>query len=199
MQMRATRTLVLMTALFGSVVLVPAQSGKPATAAYALQTTVTPPSNAAFAGLNFMANVGSFKALGSEKDPVQGTLEMTFTGTVLVSGLFQGSTVNVSGSVRKEYETKDHSKQVYFGTGRLVLSGKARAVQFFGRDMKARFYGMAIFRLYGEFDKNLDTGSYWFDGGEKVAWGTGGMPVVVPNAQAQPTKARVRINGGSGK
>jgi len=138
------------------------------------------------ATLNFESKVGSFKLLGANDVPAEGSLVFSFRGTVLVSGL-QG-TVTPSGNVRKEYDNAVHKKTIYHGDGKLAINGKVSGVQFFGRDLNAKFDGWGIVRLFGEFDKNLDTGSYWFADGVKKPWGSGGLPVYVP----QPA----RMGGG---
>jgi hypothetical protein len=128
--------------------------------------------------LDFKTSVGSFKLLGSEH-PAHGRLEISFTGTVLVSGLTSG-TVTPSGGVGKEYDNAQHKKQVFHGKGKIVVDGEFEAIQFFGRDLTGTFTGLGIFRLYGEFDKNLNTGDYWYEGGEHHDWGTGGSQLTVP-------------------
>lgn len=138
--------------------------------------------------LNFETHVGSFKAMGADH-PAHGLMQISFTGTVLISGL--NGTVSMQGNIKKEYENAQHKKQVYHGSGKMTVSGEFQGIQFFGRDLKGTFTGLAIFRMYGEFDKNLETGSYWYDGGEHKDWGTGGMQVTVPGmnlkAMQRPT------------
>jgi hypothetical protein len=128
--------------------------------------------------INFKSNIGSFKLMGTDI-PAKGVLEVEFTGTLLVSGLVSGSAIPSTGLVR-EYNSAKYKKQVYHGTGKLILNGSFAAVQFFGRNVSGKFTGLGIFRFYGEFDKNLDTGDYWYDGGDHNFWGTGGAQVTVP-------------------
>lgn len=101
-----------------------------------------------------------------------GRLELSFTGTLLISG-YKGDAAAVSGNVRKEYDEK--GRTVYFGTGKVVFSGNWRGIQWFGRDFKAVWYGTGIVRIRGEFDKDLNTGEYWFnDPNDKQYWATQG-------------------------
>ncbi|MGV3619025.1 MAG: hypothetical protein ACO1SV_27170 [Fimbriimonas sp.] len=174
-----------------------------ATAQQAAPTTPAKPSTtvpaSAYKGLTFSTNVGSFKLLGGGDVPPQGKLTIQFTGTVLVSGLYKDGKVTTSGNVLREIHDTKNGKTVYHGTGSLVLEGKAKAVQFFGRNLKGRFFGQGIFRLYGEFDKNLETGFYEYDGVPgKLDWGTGGRTVEVPGRDQVKPPSKVRINPGGG-
>lgn len=149
-------------------------------------------------GVNFETRVGSFK-IKSGADPATGKLTMNFTGTVLVSGLEPGSKVTVSPGVRREiYDTK-HNKAVYHGTGTLTFEGKTRAIQWFGKNLKARFVGVAILQFYGEFDNNFNTGTFKYDGiAEEGMWGTGGRQITVPHADQVKPAPKVRINPNGG-
>src|SRR5580658_11203479 len=105
-------------------------------------------------GLHMETNLGSFKIKRGSEDPDLGDLTISFQGTVLVSGL--KGTVDTGGSVHLEYDRPDVGKKVYFGKGTLHVNGQFQAIQFFGQDMKALYYGTGIIQLAGEFDKNLD-------------------------------------------
>jgi hypothetical protein len=131
--------------------------------------------------LNFKTSVGSFKILGGAS-PAEGSVELKFSGSVLVSGL--DGTVTTSESVRKEIDNRVDKKQVFFGNGTMKVTGKFRAIQFFGRDLEGRFNGFGVMRLYGEFDKNLNTGEVWYEGKEHEAWGTSGKQMSNPPANA---------------
>jgi hypothetical protein len=133
------------------------------------------------------ANVGSFKILARGATPVTGTLTMTFTGTVLVSGLQQGGRISVTGNVRREYNNEKERKQLYHGSGSITISGKTTAIQWFGRNMSAKFNGFGLIRAYGEFDKNMETGRWWYEGDEarKKYWmANGATPIAVPKEEA---------------
>lgn len=155
--------------------------------------------------LSFASKLGSFKLqLRDDKDLVKGTLELNFTGTVLVSGLSKDGVVTMGSGVRLEYKNDQQNRRVYFGTGTLKITGTARSVQFFGRDLTGTFLGRGVFRFYGEFDKNLKTGDYWYGmptdaKAERTPWGTYGMQAVVPKGEPagipqQPIKGR-KIGG----
>jgi hypothetical protein len=178
-------------AVLGLLVASAVAQQKPATGA-----TKTPEAKPLYAGLDFQSNVGSFKLLGAGDTPAMGKLTFSFTGTVLVSGLEKGSKVTTSGNVRREINDTKHNKAVYHGTGTMTVDGRVRAVQFFGRDVKAKFFGQGIFRLYGEFDKNLGTGTYKYAGSTEVRpWGTGGMTLAVPSLEQATPKPRIRDSG----
>jgi hypothetical protein len=123
--------------------------------------------------------LGSFKLL-PKFESAEGRIDLNFTGTVLLAK-FNG-TVEKSGNLKLEYKGMD--REVYFGTGRIVATGKFRAVQWFGRDLKGKFTGDGAVRLYGEFDQNLETGWYWYeDEQRKQPWGTYGSLIEIPRRQ----------------
>ncbi len=144
-----------------------------------------------FGTVHFHTTVGSFKILGGGDSPAQGKLEVSFHGTLLVSGL-KGK-VTPSGNVRLEKDYKPQKKQVFFGTGKIVVEGSYNAVQFFGRDLEGVFTGFGAMRLYGEFDRKLETGEYWYEGKERRPWGTGGMTLLVPEPGAIDMKKEIKI------
>ncbi len=109
-----------------------------------------------YSTLNMTTKLGSFKLINGE-----GRVSFSFTGTVMVN-VSAGSSVAVAGNLRKELERKD--RVVYHGVGTITISGKWRAVQWFGRDLtKFMWFGKGVARVSGEFDKDLNTGFYWFD------------------------------------
>ena len=129
--------------------------------------------------LFFSTTVGSFKLLPPGPDTTRGTLDMDFEGTLMVSGL-KGTIVPGAG-VRMEYERPRYARKVYFGKGHIRISGEYRAIQFFGRNLKGSFKGNTVARLYGEFDKNMETGYYWFASQPtKQDWGSYGRTLTVP-------------------
>ncbi|HSI71801.1 MAG TPA: hypothetical protein VK934_01375 [Fimbriimonas sp.] len=145
----------------------------------------------------FNTNVGSFKLMATDENPAEGTLDMSFRGTLLISNLDPASTLIVTGNVRREINDEKYKRQVFFGDGRITIVGKFRSVQFFGRGLRAAFDGHGFGRLYGEFDKNLDTGLYWYQGFQtKTPWNTGGAPMQVPLAGAVEPKVKVKVKGG---
>jgi len=163
-----------------------------------------PPPKPDYDEFNLTTHVGSFKMLefNDDKQP-EGHFEMTFTGTVLVDtseatkhsrGL--STTIRTEGNVKLEKEY--HGRKAYFGTGKIVVDGGWHALQWFGRDMTGKFLGCGVFRLSGEFDKDLNTGSYWYKDGKKVDWGTGGQQPTVPASVYGIVNPKVNINGKGG-
>lgn len=141
-------------------------------------TTMPPPVATGVGGktLNFKCNLGSFKLL-PKSGMADGHIEMSFTGTLLVSQ-FDGK-ITVSGNLKKEFE--GYGRAAYFGTGKVVIDGKFRGVQWFGSGLSGKWTGNGVARLYGEFDRNLDTGKYWYENLNDVKpWGTYGLTAEVP-------------------
>lgn len=138
------------------------------------------PPNPGYGTLHLSARLGSFRLL----DGV-GRVEVTFTGTLLLTKLkgIEGGpgSVTITGDVRKEFE--DHERTAYFGTGKAVVVGRFRGIQWFGRNMRAVWYGAGVARLAGEFDQNLETGWYWYrDPSRRQAWlATGVFEVRLPD------------------
>jgi hypothetical protein len=164
----------------------------------------SPKDQPVYGEIHLSTSIGSFRMLEFNDDkPPEGHFEMTFTGTVLVDTTDavpnpRGLTtkVTVSGKVRKEVSY--HGRDVYFGTGKIVVDGGWHALQWFGRDMQAYMKGCGVFRVNGEFDKNLETGFYWYADGKKMDWGTGGNQPTVPASVYAPPKPNIKINGKGG-
>lgn len=142
--------------------------------------------------LTMVSNVGSFKVLPKGDELPAGKLDFSFEGTVLVSHLAPGTYVKTSGNVRKEYDDKEHEKQVYFGKGHMLIVGKFGNCQWFGRHLNFKFQGSAIVRMISEFDSKLDTGQYWFDPSEKVPLQPNLINIVVPYEHRGPMPAITR-------
>ncbi len=138
-----------------------------------------------FATMHMRTKIGSFKIVDA-----QGRLDFSFKGTVLISQL-KGTAVP-SGNLKKEYDA--HGRTVYFGTGRIVVTGSWRGIQWFGTDMNGVWYGAGLARLAGEFDKDLNTGEFWFsDPTRKEYWLTSGimtvtLPSVLDKKRVVPTE-----------
>ncbi len=150
---------------------------------------------------NMTTRVGSFKMLEfNDQNQPEGHFEMTFTGTVLVDTSKAvphdrnlKTVVHTSGNVK--FEKSYHGRDLYFGTGKIIVDGGWHAIQWFGRDMNASFFGTGVMQLTGEFDKDLNTGQYWYSDGKKLDWGTGGQQPTVPQTVYGGAKSTVRING----
>jgi len=149
--------------------------------------------------LYLQTGVGSFKLLPPGPDKTRGTLDIDFEGTIMVSGLT--GTATPGAGVRLELERKDHNRQVYFGKGHIRISGEFRAIQFFGRNLKGSYNGVAVARLYGEFDKNMETGYYWYASQpEKQDWGAYGRTLVCPPQKMAPLTPKGKVRDvGNGK
>ena len=157
------------------------------------QTPAAPPSKPTYGTFNFTTQIGAFKLIDGE-----GTVDVNFTGTLLVSQL--KGTVTPAGNLKKEYESKD--KQTWHGTGKVTIKGKFRAIQWFGTKMTGKWVGNGRARIYGEFDEKLDTGWYWYnDPTKKVAWSMYGIELSVPEFQQGGGGVPVerKTGGGSGK
>jgi len=118
---------------------------------------------------HFTTKIGSFKLLGTNEEEVTGELKVTARGTILVSGCEKMPTT--TGTLKLEYSYAPLKKYVFHGQGTLTVTGPLRAVQWFGTDLMGDFKGRGKFRLVGEFDKDLNTGTYWRqDPAKKEYW-----------------------------
>lgn len=112
-------------------------------------------------------HVGSFKVLPQGTAMPSGKVDLAFTGTVLLTKLAPGSYVKTFGKVRREYSNEKYGKQVFFGSGRILVVGQFENFQCFGRKLNLTYKGFGFIRLFTEFDSNLQTGQIWFDPNEK--------------------------------
>jgi hypothetical protein len=176
---RAKTTMVVAT--IGALVLVPAvllaqaQGKTPAQTPPAAPAVPTPGKT-----LHMATKIGSFKLLPKGEELPGGTLTIKFTGSLLISGIEGNGTVTPSGSIRREYYDQKHNKQVWYGTGSIVLNGTFKNAEWFGQDMEGTFTGHGYLRLYGEFAKDKTTGDYWFQADSKFPWLPSGSGVPVP-------------------
>ena len=129
--------------------------------------------------VDFQSKVGSFKIVSPSREVrARGAITMSFKGSVMIADLV--GSVTPGPGVRQEYSDPARGRRVFHGEGTIAINGQWRAIQFFGRDIKGRWNGFGLMRLYGEFDENLDTGTYRVDGGKPQPWGNGGMLVTLP-------------------
>ncbi|ARU41460.1 hypothetical protein CCB80_10075 [Armatimonadetes bacterium Uphvl-Ar1] len=105
---------------------------------------------------HMQTKLGSFKMINGE-----GRVDFSFKGTLLVSHHTDGEMRVVSGNLRKEYSK--NNRTVYTGQARVILTGKWRGIQWFGSDLTAVKYGKGFVRVSGEFDRNMQTGFYWYE------------------------------------
>jgi hypothetical protein len=139
--------------------------------------------DAAVGVLNLTCNIGSFKISNAD-----GTIDLTFRGTVLVS--HASGQVLASGSLKEEY--KGHDRTAYFGTGKLIIKGKVVGVQWFGQDLTAHLVGTGMVRTYGEYDKDLNTGFYWYgDAVQKKKTWIRGYTLFYPQPDTTEQKAPI--------
>ena len=125
--------------------------------------------------LTLQTRIGSFKLIDG-----QGSVSFSFEGTVLLANV-EGD-VKIEGAVKKEFDDPKLKRKTYFGKGKITIVGKWRGIQWFGGNMRDTIKGKSIVRMVGEFDKNLDTGFYWYGNevAERTPWFTSGMTITVP-------------------
>ena len=140
-------------------------------------------------------NIGAFKITSPGDQKSFGKIKMSFKGSCLIVG-YEGATLGVTPGLRVEYQDAKRQRVEYFGTGTITLDGKFRAIQWFGRNLDMNWAGLGICRVYGEFDKNGDTGTFAIKGNKPAYWGTGGMQFVLPPRNSSFVQPKVKINGG---
>lgn len=162
---------------------------------------VVSPTGKQFDTLFFKTNIGSFRFVGTQemetnkRVPAEGRLEVVFTGTLLINNL-EGR-VTTSGKLRKEYDGR--GRVGYFGSGKVIVEGRFWAVQAFGQEIDGRWTGWGMGRLYGEFDRNLYTGEYWFARDpKKQFWSSYGSTITLPTRTTAGVTPRERKPGGGG-
>jgi hypothetical protein len=141
-------------------------------------SSAAPPKPQEIGNAHLWAEVGSFKLEGN------GTVDIKFTGTLLVSQA-EGQPmpeVTVSGNIRKEFESAEMGRRAWFGSGTAKVTGAWRHLTVFGKSMDAKWRGAGIAIVYGEFDAKGETGFITVDGSEPFAWMNAGMTFHVPAA-----------------
>lgn len=136
--------------------------------------------------LHMETKIGSFKLLDGS-----GKVDFTFRGTVMINA-GKDATIQVTGSVKKNFERG--TRVTYFGQGRVVVVGKWRSIQWFGRDMKAQWYGAGAARISSQFYPGADgkprTGEWWYDAKERnfmIADGTMTILLPAPEIRSSPS------------
>jgi len=146
-----------------------------------------------YSTIHMESNLGSFKILNG-----QGRCEFSFTGSVLVSGLSPDGHVETSPGVTVEFSGLNRT--VYHGTGHMVVSGTWRALQWFGTDMSGVWYGQGVMRIIGEFDRDLNTGTYWYsDPTDTGNWPTNMMELTLPERRLGGAQGIVPRRRGGGE
>lgn len=139
----------------------------------------------AFGTMHFRTRLGSFKIING-----RGRVEFSFKGTVMISDL--KGTHTITGKTRKEFEK--NGRVIYSGTGTVVVTGEWRAVQWFGKDMNAVWYGAGVVRLGGEFDQNQQTGDFWYEDPKKINYWPGSNTMDIANpSRAAGTNTDLKI------
>lgn len=143
--------------------------------------------------IHLQTSIGSFKLIDGK-----GTASFSFEGTVLLVNA-EGN-VKVEGAVKKEFDDPKMKRRSYFGRGKITVTGSWRGIQWFGSNMKGFVKGKCILRLTGEFDRNLDTGFYWYGDrvNDKNPWYTSGITVPVPEDPRMNPKPIRRGGYGGG-
>lgn len=119
-------------------------------------------SSANYGTMHLEAPLGSFKIIDGE-----GRVEMTFSGSMMLSQV--DGNVAVEGQLSQIYN--DRGRKVLYGKGKVVVTGKWRAIQWFGKGMVSTWYGSGIVRLTGEYDRNFNPGKFWYeDANNKSDW-----------------------------
>jgi hypothetical protein len=123
--------------------------------------------------MDFESKIGAMRFFNCD-----GKIKLSFKGTVLIRN-YKGS-LTTTGNLRKEYN--EHGRSVFFGDGSITLDGHWESMQWFGRDMVGSWFGRGGFRLYGDYDRNMETGFWWVDGVEKdkLPWPTQSSNYVLP-------------------
>lgn len=140
--------------------------------------------------INLQCNIGSCRLIDGK-----GQVAISWSGTLLLNK-YEGAAPIVTGNVRVEFD--EHKRKAYFGTGKIILDGKFRGIQWFGKSFSAKWFGSGMMRLYGEFDRNGNTGTYWYGGAEaeKKPWGQFGLTVLLPNPNQSEAVVPKRRGGG---
>ncbi len=158
-----------------------------------------PSLNGKMSTLNFQTNLGSFRSANGA-----GKIQFSFSGTVLIHNwdleakpkdiekVPKSYKVTLQGNIKKEYEK--HGRAVYFGKGTITIEGVWRAIQWFGKNMKGQWTGAGSISVVGEFDKQGNTGMYWYDPAKKNYWPTSlielSLPERVFEPQVEPTERK---------
>lgn len=140
--------------------------------------------------LHVQSRIASFKIVPKGPELPAGRLEFSFkNSSVLINGLETGAYLHTTGNIRQEYENKDHKRQVYFGTGSVLIVGRFKTCQWFGRDLDFTFKGRGVVRMIAEFDDKRETGSFWYGDGPKSPLQTALVPLILPEVHYTAIKA----------
>ncbi|HET6645133.1 MAG TPA: hypothetical protein VFG65_06510 [Fimbriimonadales bacterium] len=145
--------------------------------------------------VHLWSKIGSFSMEG------QGQVVLNFEGTLLLSG-HHGPPPQITGKVRKEFDKI--GRVVWFGSGKAVIQGSWRHLNWFGKDMDCVWHGRGIVMTFGEFDEKGQTGFTQVDDLPPQAWLTGGLTFYVPKesspyyGKTRPAPPGMKLGGGTG-
>lgn len=140
---------------------------------------------------------GAFKITSPGDVKAFGKIQVSFKGTFLVVGYDSKVPIVPSAGLRTEYKNDKRERIEFFGEGTVTLDGKFRAIQYFGRNLNMTWNGYGICRVYGEFDKDGNTGTYEVKGDKLRYWGSGGTTFTVPPRDTIiPPKVKIKGSGG---
>lgn len=175
------------------------------------------PSNSPYGVINLDSKLGAFKIKRYNiSSPAEGRLELSFDGSLLISGYkgkpfeptMKGLIIEFPDpSVLPNFNRSNIEKVVLHGKGSVVLDGSYMAVECFGRNIKARWNGRGVIHLFPEFDKNQETGYYWYKTlKSKQPWPMPNIHLEIPGSQynlpgigqpqARPKKPAPNKSGG---
>lgn len=143
--------------------------------------------------IHLKTSIGSFKLIDGK-----GSTSFSFEGTVLIIDAV--GPVKVEGAVKKEFDNPKMKRVSYFGKGKITVNGSWRGIQWFGTNLEGYVKGKCTIRLTGEFDRNLDTGFYWYGDrvNDKNPWYVAGITVPLPEDPRMNPKPIRRGGYGGG-
>ncbi len=152
------RTFILLGLTAASTFLAIQAEAQPATPAQ--RAGVTPKEG--YETMHLLTKVGSCKFIDGE-----GRVEISFSGSLLLSQV-KGSRV-ISGNLQRQYHDAKRGRELFYGTGKIIITGTWRGMQWFGRDMRTVWYGRGAVRLSGEYYASptkpgtFESGWFWYE------------------------------------
>ncbi len=126
--------------------------------------------NKDFGTMHLTTKIGSCKFIDGE-----GRVEINFSGSLLLSQV-KGTRV-VSGNLVRQYNSPERGRELFYGKGKIVVTGSFRGMQWFGKDFSAVWYGRGTVRLSGEYYESatkpgtFESGWFWYDSpAERQPW-----------------------------
>lgn len=159
--MRAIHSRIVLA--LGAVALSSAIGSQPATPAQRAGVTAEP----GYSTMHLQTQVGSCKFLNG-----RGRVEISFQGSILLSNV--RGRKEITGNLVRQYNA--NGRELYYGKGRIVVTGQWRAIQWFGENFRAVWFGQGSVRVSGEYARNpqtgeFETGFFWYeDPTKRTAW-----------------------------